>query len=138
MMIKYIAKYATGLFYLVGGPMIHGYLMTQQRDLYAAVDDTAWTLYQTLWTQTVLPNLVPLVILLVALEMTAGLLMLSKQPRQAKLGHAAGLLFNLLLVPFWFYYAIPNLLTVALHYWLIKVEPIAPYRELRPSYRGGN
>jgi hypothetical protein len=137
MLFKYLAKYATGLFYLVGGPLIHGYLMTQQRELYTAVDDTAWPLYQTLWNQIVLPNLTPLVILLVAFEMGAGLLMLSRNPDRARLGQAAGLLFNLLLVPFWFFYAIPNLLLVALHFWLLKIEPIIPHRELRPSYRGG-
>ncbi|MCC6454823.1 MAG: hypothetical protein IT328_07775 [Caldilineaceae bacterium] len=137
MLFKYLAKYATGLFYVIGGPLIHGYLMTQQRELYAAVDDTAWSFYQTLWTQIVLPNLVPLVILLVAFEMVAGLLMLSSNPDRARLGQAAGLLFNLLLVPFWFFYAIPNLLLVALHFWLLKIEPITSHQELRTSYRGG-
>jgi hypothetical protein len=137
MLFKYLAKYATALFYVVGGPLIHGYLMTQQRELYAAVDDTAWPLYQTLWSQIVLPNLTPLVILLVAFEMGAGLLMLSRNPDRARLGQMAGLLFNLLLVPFWFFYAISNLLLVALHFWLLKIEPIMHHQRLRPSYRGG-
>jgi hypothetical protein len=134
-MFTYLAKYATGLFYVVGGPLIHGYMMTQQRALYDTVDDTAWSFYQTLWTQIVLPNLLPLVIVLVALEVVAGLFMLNRNPDQARLGQAAGLLFNLLLVPFWFFYAIPNLLLVALHFWLLKMEPIAPHQALRPSYR---
>lgn len=135
-MVKPLAKYTVGLFYLIGGPLIHAYLMTQQRGLYAAVDDRAWSLYQVLWAQIVLPYLTPLVILLVALEMIAGLLMLSKQPERAKLGQTAGMFFNLLLVPFWFSYGIPNLLLVALHFWLLKMEPLAPHRELRPAYRG--
>jgi hypothetical protein len=134
-MIRTFAKYATGLFYLIGGPLIHAYLMTQQRELYATVDDTAWSVYQTLWTRFVLPNLVPLVILLVLLEMVAGALMLSKQSTRAKVGQAGGLLFNLLLVPFWFFYAIPNLLLVALHLWLIQEEQRVPHLALRQSFR---
>jgi hypothetical protein len=133
MVVKLLAKYATGLFYLTGGPLIHAYLMTQQRELYAAVDDTAWSLYQTLWNGIVLPNLTPLVILLVALEIGAGFLMLSRQPSRAKLGHMAGLLFNLLLVPFWFFHAIPNLLLVALHFWLLQAEAELPSKELRAA-----
>ena len=50
-MIKNFAKYATGFFYLIGGPLIHAYMMTQHRELYAAVDDTAWSVYQMLWMQ---------------------------------------------------------------------------------------
>jgi hypothetical protein len=133
MAVKMLAKYVTGLFYLIGGPLIHAYLMTQQRELYAAVDDTAWSLYQTLWNGLVLPNLIPLVLLLVVLEIGAGILMLSRQPSRAKLGNMAGLLFNLLLVPFWFFYAIPNLLLVALHFWLLQAEADLPPKELHTA-----
>lgn len=121
MLIK-LAKYATGLFYLIGGPLIHAYLMTQQRALYAAVDDLGWSVYQMLWTNLVLPYLTPLVILLVILEMTAGLLILSRRAHLAELGQLGGLLFNLLLIPFWFSYGIPNLVLVLLHGWLLRQE----------------
>jgi hypothetical protein len=117
-MLRNIAKYAVGFFYLIGGPLIHAYLMTQQRELYAAVDDTAWPFYQLLWANFVLPHLSLLVILLVLLEMLAGVMMISARPARARLGQLAGLIFNLLLVPFWFFYAIPNLLLVVLHFWL--------------------
>jgi hypothetical protein len=133
-MIKNLAKYATDLFYLIGGPLIHVYMMTQQRELYAAVDDTAWSVYQTLWTNVVLPNLTPLVILLVLLEMGAGALMLSKDPAPARIGQTGGLIFNLLLVPFWFFYGIPNLLLVALHFWLMQQGQSVPNRILRPVF----
>jgi hypothetical protein len=115
-------KYATGLFYLIGGPLIHAFLMTQHRELYAAVGDQAWTVYQALWSSFVLPNLTPLVIVLVLLEMVAGALMLSRYKAQAALGQLGGLLFNLLLVPFWFSSGIPNLLLVFLHGWLLLQE----------------
>jgi hypothetical protein len=133
-MIKNFAKYATGFFYLIGGLLIHAYMMTQHRELYAAVDDTAWSVYQTLWTSVVLPNLTPLVILLILLEMGAGALMLSKDPARARMGQVGGLIFNLLLVPFWFYHAIPNLLTAALHFWLMQEGQRAPHRSLRPVF----
>jgi hypothetical protein len=122
LMMKHLAKYVTALFYLLGGPLIHAYMMTQQRELYAAVDDTAWPFYQFLWNSAVLPNLPLLVILLVAMEMAAGYLMLSVRPGRAQIGQLAGLLFNLFLIPFWFSYGIPNLLLVAWHYWLWNAE----------------
>jgi hypothetical protein len=128
-MMTQIAKYLTGIFYILGGPLIHAYMMTQQRELYAAVDDTAWPLYQFLWNSAVLPNLPLLVILLVAMEMAAGYLMLSARPGRAQLGQLAGLLFNLLLIPFWFYYGIPNLLLVAWHYWLWSAE----HKRIKPN-----
>jgi hypothetical protein len=131
-MLKNIAKYATGIFYLLGGPLIHGFLITQQRDLYAAVDDSAWPLYQLLWSNFVLSNLSLLVFLLVILEMAAGVLMLSARPQWAKLGQLAGLLFNLLLVPFWFFYGIPNLLLVALHFWLWQEGQSNAHSKLLP------
>lgn len=115
-------KYATGLFYLTGGPLIHGYLMTRQRALYAAVDDQAWSVYQTLWTHFVLPYLTPLVILLVLFEMVTGALMLSSRKGLAALGQLGGLLFNLALLPFWFFYGLPNLLLVLVHGWLLLQE----------------
>jgi hypothetical protein len=82
-MLRNISRYAIGLFYLVGGPLIHAYLMTQQRELYTAVDDTAWPLYQYLWSNIVLPNLYVLVPLLALLEMLAGVLMLLISTRTA-------------------------------------------------------
>ncbi|RIK44503.1 MAG: hypothetical protein DCC55_02230 [Chloroflexi bacterium] len=108
-------KYAIGLFYLVGGPLIHAYFMTQQRALYSMLADQAWPLYQTLWNNLVLPNLMPLVVLLVIFEMAAGWLMVSRRPQRAQLGQLAGLIFNLLLIPFWFFYGLPNLLLVLAH-----------------------
>jgi len=115
-------KYAVGLFYLVGGPLIHAYLIANHQAIYAAVDDQAWSLYQTLWTHFVLPNLVPLVILLVTIEIIGGALMLSADKVWAGLGQFGGLLFNLLLIPFWFAYGIPNLLLVVVHGWLLHQE----------------
>ena len=133
-MLVTIAKYATGLFYLIGGPLIHLYLITQQRQLYAAVDDMAATPYQSIWNGFVLPNLIPLVILLIGLEMVAGALMLMPQYRYEQLGQAAGAFFNVLLVPFWFSYAIPNLLLVALHLWILQKQHQLSQKELRLSH----
>ena len=122
MSLTRILKYAVGLFYLIGGPLIHAFLMTYQRALYAAVDDLAWSGYQVLWTRLVLPNLVPLVVLLVILEMVAGTLMLSKRKQWAALGQFGGMLFNLVLIPFWFGYGIPNLILALVHGWLLIQE----------------
>ncbi len=131
------AKYTTGIFYLIGGPLIHAFMMMRHHDLYATVDDKAWSLYQQIWSTFVLPNLALLVFLLVLLEIVAGLMMLSSRPKQARRGQLAGMLFNLLLLPFWFFYGIPNLLLVGLHYWLwqdgqsahnAKLAPIALHR----------
>jgi hypothetical protein len=106
--------------------------MTQHRELYAVVADTAWPSYKLLWANFVLPNLSLLVIVLVILEMLAGAMMLSTRPSHARLGQLAGLIFNLLLVPFWFFYAIPNLLLVALHFWLWQEEPSVHHSKLNP------
>jgi len=122
MSLTKILKYAVGIFYLIGGPLIHAFLMTYQRASYATVDDLAWSGYQVLWTRLVLPYLVPLVVLLVILEMVAGMLMLSKHQRWATLGQLGGMLFNLLLVPFWFGYGIPNLILALIHGWLLGQE----------------
>jgi hypothetical protein len=134
-MLTKIGKYSAGLFYLIGGPLIHAFLMTRQRETYAAVDDTAWPLYQTLWNEFVLPNLTPLVILLVLFEIVAGAFMLSQRKPFAALGQLGGLLFNLLLAPFWFGYGIPNLLLALLHLWLLLQEMhTASGGRLRPAY----
>jgi len=117
-----LMKYATGLFYVVGGPLIHAYLIANQRGIYAAVDDQAWPPYQTLWTHLVLPHLVPLVMLLVCFEIGAGALMLNKRQVWAELGQLGGLFFNLLLLPFWFAYGIPNLVLVLVHGRLFQQE----------------
>src|SRR5687768_4650855 len=122
MLLTKILKYAVGLFYLIGGPLIHAFLMTYQRDRYPAVDDLAWSGYQVLWTRLVLPYLVPLVVLLVILEMVAGTFMLSKRPQWAALGQLGGMIFNLLLIPFWFGYGIPNLILALIHGWLFRQE----------------
>ncbi|MFN8486230.1 MAG: hypothetical protein U0350_01480 [Caldilineaceae bacterium] len=122
MQVAKFIKYATGLFYLVGGPLIHAYLIANQRGIYAAVDDQAWPPYQTLWTHLVLPHLVPLVILLVLFEIGAGALMLNRRQVWAERGQWCGLCFNLLLIPFWFAYGIPNLLLVLVHGWLFHQE----------------
>ncbi len=133
-MLRKIGQYATGLFYLIGGPLIHFFLMTQQRALYAGVDDTAWSVYQRLWSQLVLPNLIPLVILVVIFEMVAGALMLSQRKSFADLGQLGGMLFNLLLIPFWFGYGIPNLLLASVHLWLLQEAPAPADNHLRPVY----
>jgi len=134
-----VLTYATGIFYLIGGPLIHGYLMTQQRAIYAAVDDLGWSVYQRIWSSFVLPNLMPLVILLVALEMAAGALMLSRRPHLAELGQLGGLLFNLLLIPFWFSYGIPNLLLVLVHGWLLRqARHGAAHAGLQPAFAKGH
>ena len=132
-MLCTFAKYATALFYAIGGPLIHIYLITQQRELYAAVDDLAIPLYQHLWTVYILPNIVPLAILLMFFEISAGALMFSSRRRQAQLGQIAGLAFNLILIPFRFTYGLPNLLLVALHAWLFFAEQAAPRPGLRPA-----
>lgn len=75
-MLVTIAKYATGLFYLI----------MQQRQVYAAVDDTAAPFYQTIWNAVVLPNLIPLVVVLVLLEIVAGTLMLLPRREYAQKG----------------------------------------------------
>src|SRR3712207_2117123 len=106
-MLRSLVRYATAAFYCVGGPWIHLYLITQQRALYAAVDDRASKVYQVIWDTVVLPYLVPWVTVLAIFEVVAGLLMFSRYPRQAYLGQLAGLVFNLALVPFWFSYGIP-------------------------------
>lgn len=121
-MLQQIMKVCLAAFYAIGGPAIHITLMTTHREVYAAIDDQALPFYQLIWNAFVLPNLVPLAILLIAFEFAAGLLMFSRTPLRAELGQLAGLLFNLLLVPFWFFYAIPNLILVALHAWLLYVE----------------
>lgn len=137
MLLTKILKSALGLFYLIGGPLIHGYLMMYQRSRYAAVEDQAWSVYQSLWSQVVLSHLPPLVIGLVLLEMLAGGLMLSQSGRWAALGQLGGLIFNLLLMPFWFFYSIPNLLLVFLHGWLLLQEcQVAVPSSLQPIRAG--
>lgn len=134
MLFTKLMKSAIGLFYLIGGPLIHAYLIANHRALYAAIDDNAWPIYQLLWTRFVLPNLAPLVILLILLEMVAGALMLSKRRRLAELGQLGGLLFNLALIPFWFSAGIANLLLVLAHGWLLFQERQATDEQFVPQF----
>ncbi len=131
-MLDQVLKFSTAAFYMIGGPSIHILLITQKRELYSAVDDQAIALYEKLWNTMVLPNLVPLVILLMVLEFVAGVMMFSTQRVWAASGQLSGLLFNLLLLPFWFFMGIPNLLMALLHLWLLRRELRMPHSQWRP------
>ena len=114
--MKKFAQYALGLFYLFTGPLIHLYCLAFNRQIYTGMADTAWPLYQTVWTDVILPFLAPWVTLLILFEIVAGLLMLSRYPKFAARGQLLGILFNLFLVPFWWVpFNVPNLLMAALH-----------------------
>jgi hypothetical protein len=117
-----IVRWLVGGFYLIGGPLIHIYFITQNPAIYGEMGKTAWPPYPRLWKSWVLPNLFLLVGLLIVVEAAMGALMLSRNPRRAQLGHVAGIVFNLLLAPFQFALGIPNLLTAALHGWLWREE----------------
>lgn len=121
--MKKFVQYALGLFYLVGGPLIHLYCLNFNHPIYAGMADTAWPLYRTIWTGTILPFLTPWVTLLILFEVVSGLLMLSRYRKMASWGQFLGLLFNLFLVPFWWVpFNSPNLLLAALHGLLFWAE----------------
>lgn len=121
--MKKFVQYALGLFYLVGGPLIHLYFLNFNRQVYIGMADTAWLPYRTAWTGIVVPFLVPWITLLVIFEVVAGLLMLSRYPKIAIRGQLLGIAFNLFLVPFWGgSLNISNLLMAALHGLLFWVE----------------
>ena len=121
--MKKFAQYGLGLFYLAGGPLIHLYCLNFNRQIYNSMADTAWLPYQTLWTEIIVPFLVPSVTLLIVFEVVAGLLMLSHFPKIAARGQLLGVLFNLCLVPFWWVpFNSPNLLLAALHGLLFWAE----------------
>jgi hypothetical protein len=84
--MKKFAKYAVGLFYLFGGPLIHLYCLNFNRQLYMGMADTAWPLYRAVWAEVVLPFLAPWITLLILFEIVTGLLMLSRYPKIAAWG----------------------------------------------------
>lgn len=121
--MKKFAQHGLGLFYLLGGPLIHLYCLYFNRQLYTGMADTAWSPYHTVWTEAILPFLVPWVTLLILFEVTVGLLILSRYPKIAARGQLLGLLFNLFLVPFWWtLFNLPNLMLAVLHGLLWGVE----------------
>lgn len=135
-MLKIAVQYATALFYIIGGPLIHANLITKAPQIYASIAENAIAPYQWMWNTIVLPNLRPLISLLIFFEMAIGILMVSQKPRNISLGNLAGAFFNLWLIPFNFFYGIPNLLLASLHFWLrynAQLESADQTRHIDPT-----
>jgi hypothetical protein len=110
-------------FILLAGAAVNTYLGLTQPDLYASFADVALlNLYRSLWRALVLPYLGVWLALVVAFELTTGLVILSRGV-WVKVGLAAALLFFLFLVPFWWQGgALINVLFIVVVAWLLRYD----------------
>jgi hypothetical protein len=110
-------------FMLLAGAAVNTYLGLTRPDLYASFADAALLkLYNSLWQSLILPYLGVWLALVVAFELTTGLLILSRGV-WVKVGLAAALLFFLFLVPFWWQGgALINVLFIVVVAWLLRYD----------------
>jgi hypothetical protein len=88
-------------FVLLAGAGTNAYLALTQPEVYATFADTAIIpLYRNLWQTLVVPYLRFWLVLVVLLELTLGILILSKGI-WVKVGLVGAIVFFLFLVPFW-------------------------------------
>jgi hypothetical protein len=110
-------------FILLAGAAANTAMGLAQPDLYTSFADVALlVLYRDLWQSLVLPYLGIWLALVVAFELTTGLLILSRGV-WVKVGLAAALLFFLFLVPFWWQGgALINVLFIVIVAWLLRYD----------------
>jgi hypothetical protein len=117
-----IVRIGIGFIFLAGAA-VNAYLGLTQPQIYRSFADTALIpLYRDLWQSLVVPNLGFWLALTVAFEVTTGLLILSKGVR-VKVGLGLGILFCLILVPFWWQGgALSNILLALVQARLLRFE----------------
>jgi hypothetical protein len=100
MRIAHIARIVFGIV-LLAGSATNAFLALTQPEVYTSFADTAiLPLYRDLWGSLVVPYLRFWLLLVVAFELTTGILILSKRV-WVKVGLVGAILFFLFLVPFW-------------------------------------
>jgi len=88
-------------FVLLAGAAANAYLTLTQPEVYVTFADTALIpLYRNLWQTLVVPYLRFWLALVIVLELTLAVLILSKG-KWVKVGLVSAIIFFLLLVPFW-------------------------------------
>jgi hypothetical protein len=119
-----------GVIYLVGA-MANSLMGLFSPNIYDSFADLAFLpLYRDLWESLILPYLCLWLVLVVVFEAGTGLLILSKG-RRVKIGLAAGIVFCLFLVPFWWAGgALLNVVFALIQVWLLRYEYGADLIEL--------
>jgi hypothetical protein len=111
-----VLRGALGLLYLAGAGFHVAVTLRDPVGVYEAFLDMTWLgFYERVINDLVLPQATAFTLGLIAFEVLAGLLILSRD-RSARWGHGAAAVFNMLLVPTlsWPYW-LANLLLIALH-----------------------
>jgi hypothetical protein len=104
-------------FYL-GGALVHAHAILNDLTVYSWFGEQSFVpLYRDFWQGIVEPGLPWIVLPVIAFEFIVGLMMLDKG-RTARLGQAAGALWNLLLAPLLGPWGWTNLIMTSLHGWL--------------------
>jgi len=76
--------------------------------------------YRTFWTEIVMPNVITWILLVAAFEMLMAILILSKG-KLVKIGLGGVVLFNLFLIPFWWFgWALINLVIALVQAFLLR------------------
>jgi hypothetical protein len=122
MKVANIVRIAFGLI-LVAGAVANAVMFLSQPRIYDAFAEGAIiSLYRDLWRSLVLPHLGLWLALVIAFEISAGILILSKGI-WVRVGLLAGILFCLGLVPFWWYGgALLNVAMAVALAWLLRYD----------------
>jgi hypothetical protein len=100
MKVANIVRIGIGFIYLAGAAVNAFLGLSQPQSYEPFADMTLVPLYRDLWQSLVVPYLGFWLALTIAFEVTTGILILSKGVR-VKVGLGLGILFCLILVPFW-------------------------------------
>lgn len=122
MKVANIVRIGFGFIYLAGAA-VNAFLVLTQPQIYESFADMALIpLYRDLWQSLVVPYLGLWLALTIAFEVTTGILILSKGVR-VKVGLGLGILFCLILVPFWWQGgALSNIVLAVVQALLLRYE----------------
>lgn len=105
--VKGATEVLLGLIYL-GGAVVNFWFFIRNPGIYSSFADSAiLSIYRETWQELVVPHMRLFLLLVVIFEGLVGIAILSRG-QFAKLGHAAALLFQIFLIPFWFVWGLTN------------------------------
>ena len=105
-----IVRIILGIIYLMGAMINLRFALLTPGIYQTFADFAVIALYKTLWSSIVMPNITIWLLLVVVFEIIVGIFVLNKGSF-VKIGLMGGIVFNLMLIPFWWSgWALINLL----------------------------
>ena len=120
MKLSNIVRIILGIVYFIGA-LINLRFALQSPEVYQTFADFAVIpFYRTLWSSIVMPHITKWLLLVVGCEIIMGLFILSKETL-VKIGLLGGIVFNLMLIPFWWSgWGVINLFIVLIQILLLR------------------